>query len=385
VLPGLTAVLCSSYAFYLGGSVEQLGLALLYLPLHCLIQSYVTEGAYLPSCGRIFVLGVAAGCLLWMKFTLLGVYIGYVLFVLILMLCRRDLSGLLRAAGFFLLGLFAATAPWLLYFGINHALKDAFVSYFYNNIVLYPQLEGSRLAFLWINLKHGLLWNARMALLIGIGALAVLLSKSSWPFKLGIGSLYVCTVLFLYIGGAAYDYYAFGMAALCVPGALTVAWLGERIWRRLDPGTWSSRTRRTVTALLCAAFLVGGGLFAQRHSVNSFYTAYDREDMWYSRFAEIIAASEDQSLLNYGFLDLGEYTVTGYVPRGKYFCVLNLDLPEMRQEIEESVRQRKTKYIVTIAYEEDPLLTANYNLVEKIDSFYEFENVPMSYYLLARK
>lgn len=385
VLPGLAAVLCSSYAFYLGGSVEQLGLALLYLPLHCMIQSYVTGGAYVPSRGRIFVLGAAAGCLLWMKFTLLGVYIGYMLFVLALQLCRRDPAGLWRAAGAFLLGLLAVTAPWLVYFGVNHALKDAFVSYFYNNIALYPQLEGSRLAFLWTNLRHGLLWNARMTLLMGIGVLGILLSKSKRPFKLGMGCLYVCTVIFLYIGGAAYDYYAFGMAALCVPGALTIAWLGEQGFRRLGLARGSARTRRTVTALLCAVFLAGGGLFARRHSVNSFYTAYAREDMWYSRFAEIITASEDQSLLNYGFLDLGEYTVTGYVPQGKFFCVLNLDLPEMRQEIEDSVRQRKTKYIVAIAYEEDPLLTENYDVVEAIDSFYEFENVPMRYYLLERK
>ena len=228
VLPGLAAVLCSSYAFYLGGSVEQLGLALLYLPLHCMIQSYVTDGAYVPSRGRIFVLGAAAGCLLWMKFTLLGVYIGYMLFVLALQLCRRDPAGLWRAAGAFLLGLLAVTAPWLVYFGVNHALKDAFVSYFYNNVVLYPQLEGNRLAFLWTNLRHGLLWSARMTLLMGIGVLGILLSKSKWPFKLGMGCLYVCTVIFLYIGGAAYDYYAFGMAALCVPGALTIAWLGEQ-------------------------------------------------------------------------------------------------------------------------------------------------------------
>ena len=102
VLPGLAAVLCSSYAFYLGGSVEQLGLALLYLPLHCMIQSHVTGGGYVPSRGRIFALGAAAGCLLWMKFTLLGGYIGYVLFVLVLQLCRRDLAGLGRAAGAFL-------------------------------------------------------------------------------------------------------------------------------------------------------------------------------------------------------------------------------------------------------------------------------------------
>ena len=385
VLPGLAAVLCSSYAFYLGGSVEQLGLALLYLPLHCMIRCYVTDGGYLPDRGRIFALGAAAGCLLWMKFTLLGVYIGYVLFILVLQLCRRDLAGLGRAAGFFLLGFLAASLPWLLYFAVNRALGDAFVSYFYNNIALYPRLEGSRLHFLWTNLLHGLTWNGRMALLIGIGILGVLASKSRWTFKLGMACLYGCTVVFLYIGGAAYDYYAFGMAALCVPGALAVAWLADRVRQRLPRVAVSAKTRQILMALLCAAFLAGGGVFARGHSINSFYTAYDRADMWYSRFAEIISASEDQSLLNYGFLDLGEYTVTGYVPQGKFFCVLNLDLPEMRREIEDSVRRRRTRYIVTVSYEEDPLLTENYELVEKIDSFYEFEAVPMTYYLLERK
>ena len=385
VLPGLAAVLCSSYAFYLGGSVEQLGLALLYLPLHCMIRTYVTGGGYLPARGWVIALGAAAGCLLWMKFTLLGVYIGYVLFVIVVQLDRRDPAGLLRAAGCFLLGLLAASLPWLLYFGLHHALRDAFVSYFYNNIALYPQLEGSRLSFVLENLRHGLFWNARMALLIALGVLAVLLSRSSRPLKLGLFSLYFCTVLFLYIGGAAYDYYAFGMAALTVPGAMAAAWLLQRGWQLPWKGRSAPAFRPAVSAALCLLLLLGGGLFARRHSVNSFYTAYDRQDMWYSDFARIIEQSEDRSLLNYGFLDLGEYTVTGYVPQSKFFCVLNLDLPEMRQEIEDSVRDRKTMFIVTIAYEDDPLLTENYELVKRIDSFYEFEEVPMSYYLLQRR
>lgn len=386
VLPCLAAVAASSYAFFLGGSAEEISLPFLYLPLHCFIKTSVERREILPSKKWIFALGFAGGCILWIKFSLLGIYVGYVLYIAAAQLARRDLPGLGRAAGLFLLGTLAASLPWLIYFGVNHALEDLFVAYFYNNVMLYsnPELqEMGRLAFLMRNLRFAIFWNGRTSLAIALGFAAAMCCRLPWQYKGGLVLLYACAAVFPYIGGSAYDYYAMALVPLSVPGFVFLAWLGQKLTKNFL-ASGSEALRRTAGVLLCLVLLVGGGFFARRHSVNSFYMDYDREDLWYNRFAEIIAESEDQSLLNYGSLDRGLYTVTGYVPQTKYFCMLNIHLPEMLEEQDRYVRERETAFVVTPG--EAPAWFADYyELVESIPGIAEFENHPTTYTLYRRK
>ena len=383
MLPCLAAVVCSSYSFFLGGSVEQLCLPLIYLPLYCFLQTAERGEGPLPGKGTVIGLGFAAGCVLWMKYTLLGIYVGYVLFIAVYLLSRREFAALFRAAGQFLLGVLAASAPWLLYFAVNGALKDLFTVYFYNNIFLYTEMEESRLALAMANLKAGILWNSRTSLAIALGFLAALLSKRDWAFKAGLFSLYASCTAFVFISGVAYDYYALALAALAVPGFVFLAWAAQKGAEKLFRRDWPKR-RALASVLLYAAILMLGGVFAYRHSVNSFYMAYDREDMWYTRFAETIKASEDKSLLNYGFMDLGLYTLTDLVPETRYFCTLNITLPEMYEAMDEALRERRTAFVLAVSADE-PLLTENYELIDSAESIYQFEEVPMTYYLFQRK
>ena len=87
------------------------------------------------------------------------------------------------------------------------------------------------------------------------------------------------------------------------------------------------------------------------------------------RFAEIIRQSEDRSLLNYGFLDGGFYFAAGSLPETRFFCTLNNDLPEMRQELRSAVSEGKTAFIVTRGRE---LKNAgNYRLIDSCSMIFE--------------
>lgn len=382
----LSAVLCSTYAFHLGGSVEQLSLPLVFSPIYCLCVSYWKDGSVIPKPKMVFVLGILAGCLLWMKYTLLGIYFGYVLLVVIACVYKKDYMLFLRSAGQFLLGVVCASAPWLIYFAVHGALEDAFRAYFYNNIMLYPSHGGSKLSAMLTQLYFGFTWNGRMSLLILLSAAAVIVSKTGFLFKLGMFLLYVSNVLFIYAGGMPYDYYPFGTAALAVPGGLALVYLVQQGW------SWVLRKRQKSkrawhTAASVGIFLMcmmGGGLFAYRHSVNSFYMSYDKDELWITEFKEVIEQSEDQSILNYGFLDLGLYTVTGYVPETKFFCHLNLELPEMHQVLDDALRNRETEFVVTVSENYD-LICENYNLICQRETFDSFEDRPLTVYLYRRK
>lgn len=382
LLPCLAAVLCSSYSFFLGGSAEEIALPFLYPALHVFLTSG-EDGV--PTPRRALLLGFLAGCVLWIKYTMLGLYFGYALYLLVLLTLRRDFKTLGRMVGCFFAGIALATLPWLLYFAVNGALGDWFEVYFFANMKYYSfdtLEEYSRSSFLIREISHAILWSGRTSLLIAIGAASFLLSRRKWPIKLGLLLIYACATLLPYIGGSACDYYGFAYAPMAAPGVLALAWLLERGLARLPAR--NTALRRVGATLLCLALLAGGGVFAWRHSINSFFAAYALDELWFSRFTADIAASEDQSLLNYGSLDSGLYTVTGYVPQTRFFCTLNLKMPEMWEEIDGYLREGRTKFVVT-PVQPPALLLENYEIVDSVSGFSQFEYLPCDYYLLQRK
>ena len=377
VAPVLCAVLCSTRSFYPGGGVEELMLPALYLPIYVILKDWRTGKDCIPGRRDMFLLGVGAACLLWSKFILVGSYFGYVLFGTVVLIRRRDWSQLGSCALFFALGALAASAPWLLYFVVNHAMKDMFEVYFYNNIFVYP-VKRTLHNYLAV-LVMAFLKNIFMMAFIFLGVFAVLRSDRGREWKAGMFCLFFFNVLFIYAGGVSFEYYAFGMAALSVPGAVYAGLLLDSRLRGKNEGRGTGKVR--VAAVVCVLLLSVG--FAYLRSDNSFLLRSNREDMWYYKFANEILASDDHSLLNYDTLDLGIYTLTGYVPQGRFFCKLNLTLDEMQEELDASIREQKTEWVVLT---KDPASVAPYyDIVMKEDYFFTFPSEPCTFYLARRK
>ena len=198
-------------------------------------------------------------------------------------------------------------------------------------------------------------------------------------------SLYFCNGFFIYVGCVAYEYYAYGMASLSVFGFIALARLVEKLgdaWRRKGlkrPGRQGFAALAAVT-ILCAAGYV------HCVSFNSFYMKQDRDELWLKRVADEIAQSEEQTLLNYGSLDLGLYTETGIVPVTRFFCKLNIPLDEMYEELDDAVRTRKTEWLVCYDdFEDNELINENYDLVCKASGLGKNEYYENEYCLFRRK
>lgn len=383
LMPIAAAVLCGSHSFYLGGSVEELELALVYLPIYCMLKSYFKTGDCIPSPRVIFILGASAACLLWSKFTLFGIYIGYVVFTAVLLIKRRDWKRLGSAVGAFVCGAAAASLPWIIYFAVNNALGDMLTVYFYNNLFLYAEEKS---LFKYLFYLAGAFYQNMLFLVIAIvGAAAVIRSKYAPEFKWGMFSLYFGNVFFIYIGGIAFEYYAYGMAPLSVFGFIVLAERAEKLGdTRREKGL--KRPGRQGFAALAAVTLLCAAGFAYCVTFNSFYMKQDRDELWLKRFADEIAQSEEQTLLNYGSLDLGLYTETGAVPVTRFFCKLNIPLDEMFDEMNEAVRTRRTEWLVCYAsFEDDALINENYDLVCKASGFEKEEDDLEEYCLFRRK
>ena len=217
----LAAAVVTSWSFTHGGSVEQLSLFMLVYAMYSVLRA-LREGRGLTF-GEALTNGIFAAILLWVKYTMLGFYIGLALFVLFWYLTDPVLRGkLLPTIGQFLLGVIAVSAVVLLYFGIHGAIGELFTVYFYNNIFLYSEeIQGSRLDALWKCLQGAIKYNTNYGWLIWSGSLFLLLKRDSqWKAGLMTALCFVGLAVTTYWGGKPWDYYGLIFAAFCILGLI---------------------------------------------------------------------------------------------------------------------------------------------------------------------
>jgi hypothetical protein len=99
----------------------------------------------------------------------------------------------------------------------------------------------------------------------------------------------------------------------------------------------------------------------------------DKGELAQYRFASVINRSENATLLNYGFLDMGFYTTTGITPNIRFFEKQNLnyeDYPLNMDEQNRYIEEKVTEFVVLrqLASETPkmlkvPYLYTNYTLI----------------------
>ena len=109
---------------------------------------------------------------------------------------------------------------------------------------------------------------------------------------------------------------------------------------------------------------------------------YKKEELPQYQFAKIINESKNPTILNYGFLDMGFYTVTGVIPNTKYFEKQNLKYeryPENIDDLNSYIENKNVEYVIYVKTENQNFpvsdkLDINYDLIaeynnKKIDDF----------------
>lgn len=338
LVPLLAVLACTSHAFYQGGSAEEFCLPFCMITFYTGLRS-VKEGRPVRPAAWAAT-GLSAGFVLWVKYTVLGLFAGFYLYFLILYTARRQFRDAVRMIAWSFAGLLAATVPVLLYFGMNHALKDLWEVYFHDNIFLYPGLnQGAPLLRLAGNYFRGLVLAVNKntpAFLL----LVLFFSVNRQKHETGYVFL-VTAALFLtsFPGRWTWAYYtlAFTPAACAGTGVLA---------ETTDPGKIRGKRWMAVLACLplCVFLTPNKGLIGRPY----------RDTVQY-RFAEIIRRTESPTLLNYGFLDGGFYRAADIQPTCKAFCRLAAPIPEMYELQEQYVDGGLCDYIVSRKKIKSPL------------------------------
>lgn len=94
-----------------------------------------------------------------------------------------------------------------------------------------------------------------------------------------------------------------------------------------------------------------------------------KEDTVQYKFAKVIEEKEGAALLDYGYLDGGFYLAAKQVPKFKYFCRLNMPLPEMEAEMRRYIDEREADFVVVKLWKnnKEELDSSDYEEVMRVD------------------
>mgnify|MGYP000007784379 FL=1 len=319
--------MAASRAFSHGGSAEELLLPFLAAALFSLVRALHSPGA--KPLRAVCVQGLLAGCALWLKYTVLGFYLAWVVVLAALYLRRGWLAQLGRSVGAYLGGMALATLPWVVYFGVHGAVGDWFTAYFYDNLFLYKGEGGGLPALaqhLWWAVRDGL----PAALLLAAFLLWALLTRR-FAAAGGVAALAAGLAATSLMGGYLV-YYGLVLAVFAPLGLVPLVRLAEK-------------TPAPVRTALPWAVLAACAAACYALTPNRALRGRARADLPQYRFAAQINGG---SLLNYGTLDGGFYTAAGVLPPCKYFCVTNMPLDDQWTDQQAVLKAGAVDYVVAL-------------------------------------
>ena len=403
----LTAVLVYTVpSFVKGGSAEELSLPLLMLPFYYGLRSLCFKRELTSRTG--FLIGICSGAVLWIKFSMLGFFLGFILVLAYLMGKQRHWISMLKLFGSILFGVLVISLPILAYFAYHHSLSYLWQAYFYNNIFVYGRTSSvaGGVRGLGSGLMSMLTFND-VTLLLFLFSMIVLWKERQRILALHLFLCFGFAFLVIYIGGINLQYYS-EILCIFIPMGLTLVYRlfnGMRAWLAVSsPETTSNSSRDNSIAdifhwtskavhyreqniipnrmniavkKILIPFLFLLALFG---SENSGMLQHHRSEMPQFIFADVLKDQPDTTLFNYGALDIGLYTTADILPSTRYFCMLNLQSDEMFSEMDRYMETGATEYIVSRGLTvESPC----YNLIQT--TCFPDGDTMYPYYLYQRK
>lgn len=384
IVPTLGAIVACCSSFSHGGSVEQASLFTFAYGLYSVIRACKEDRPL--TFREALTNGLLAGVLFWVKYTMLGFYLGLALFVLVFYLVRiRSFKKLMAVIGQFLLGIGILSAVVVLFFLCVGGIEELFTCYFYNNIFLYKSESTEPfLTMIFNRLRGGLMYNSTMSYCIYLGFGWLIFRSRKYVMELiGICLTFIGLTIATYTG-ASYGYYSLVLGAYVVFGLIAAVVL-LREFRVIALVQKITAKSRTLIALTILCITLGFSLFAVKNSNNLYMLRYDREELPQYRFSKIINETEDATVLNFGFLDGGFYYAADKVPDCRFFCCFNVAAPGMWQTQAAYVKNEQADYVITRRHQLEDYSDHfdSYELIDSVTLYYE--GIDFTYYLYRLK
>lgn len=328
----------------------------------------------------LLVNGVLAGIILWTKYSLLGFYFVWMATLCIVLLLKGKYKDAVLNGVIFVVGMLIVSLPCVVYFYLNGAMADLLKYYIEGNIGSYgtqitlKNLISGYIETVVFQLKNNFLF----AVILAMGVIGIVINRFNLFVKINILCSVIAQFLIVYLHGPMFSYYFFSFAAFVILGTASILQIIRGfLVNRIDIKKMANK----IVVLYGIICILGALLF--KPSPRQFLQ--DPSDLAQYKFAQIMRGKEvSPTLLEYGYLDGGFYTVADIVPNTWAYCKLNWDSKEMIEDQLNTVTKQLTDFVVTRSGVEIPeALPKNYNLIAektqyRVDTQY-------TYYLWQKK
>lgn len=318
-----------SIAFAQGDSVEELANPLLLATIYLTLKNKNKPLIY-------FLVGLFAGFIFWIKFSLVGFFIGFYVFRLVYIFKEKTYKEIAYSIPLILLGVLITSIAPIVYFAKYGEIPLLFKAYILDNFSygsgqnFFVKILLSILYFLIT-----IVCNPQYNFLTIIAVVVFYKLKDRFnKEKLFVLITFFTTAFFIYIGCRNYRYYGLPLNVFSV-FFYVLLYLGE-----------IKVKKEKLFIKLSSVLLVISCIVAMGVGTHFAFIFQPKKSLPQYKIAQEINKSPNPTLLNYGFLDGGFYLASNIEPSSKYFCTLNNELQEMIDEHNNILTNGLVEYVV---------------------------------------
>lgn len=379
IIPMYAVLICTSTSFVQGGSCEEFAFPFMSIAFYYFIKHFKQNEL---SKKEIFTIGLLAGIVSLLKYTLLGLWIGISIIIILDFIKKKDLKKIINYIKYFILGMIIPILLTVIYFIINNSLKEFIECYITFNIKFYPEKMPfiESIIDLYKGLMNTLLRNIPIMFMLMYLPFSMRKIEDNKKVKRGIIFILICILFPIYVIG--HRYYPYYLLSICPLLIIPIISLVSEIKTFLD-----KKIIYVSVPIICIILSVVGANYREQLFSK-------KEDFFQYKYANFINQYKDPTLLNMETLDAGLYTTTGIVPNKRYFEVQNIDYniyPDNLDEMRNYIKNKEVDFILLCSIEDIDIIkeyrkeiTDNYELVYNDKHTFE-DNIELYAYLFKLK
>ena len=360
ILPLFAFLLYTAISFRHGSSCEEFCFPMMMYSLYELIK-YARSNEI--SYKKIYIVGIMAGLIFLTKYTVLGINFAFMVCLFISLFKEKNYKKAFISPFVYLAGMFTAIMPWLIYFGLNNAIKDFFNVYIFTNLFSYTKTKVNifvKLINCFICFSKNLYANKLYITIIFALLLLPLFSKRvNGREKVVITVSIVCSILFVYIGGIYFIYYILPILIFMIFTLIYLVGLLSKL---------------KLNKYMLIPYMIIILVLTYFVSPNTHFMKVKQKDLVQYKFKDIIMKKKNPTILNYGYLDMGFYTTTGIVPNTRYFEKLNFKYKKYPENVDELNKYIDNKEVDFVIY-----------VTKGVEDFPKTESIGTTYKLVAHE
>lgn len=344
-LIGPIALLGTS-AFRFGGAPEEFGfttiLYLLYVVIH-----YRQVVAHIPL-KQFFWLGLNLSLLFWNKYSLVGAYAIFFIWVAVVLLVKKSIRRLFRVILAAVMGFLSISSLFFLYFVLRHAWGSLIQIYFVQNITAYGKSSASIGAAIWTTIQlmlKAMQLHPMVIVIIGLGWVIAIWKHQ----KIGLEiAMFFGTLTFVALQHWVLMYYNVIWMPFFALALIRIAITSHRQVVGL-------RSMMIATVVAISIFLmpiVNNADLEQLLFVGQQQSFDGQKFIAQKQFAKVIAqysGHSKPSLLMINSIDKGFFLATQTIPQTLYWHRLNMtyqQLPQMYQNFNQSMQRQQIDFVI---------------------------------------